>query len=723
MTLSRYAGLLSLCGVVGCGTTESEGVETLGSVEAPIASSQESQKLFASDGVSGDQFGTKVSTDGTTLVIGARFADYIGPDNGAAYVYTRTGSTWTFVQRLTSNTVASTAGEFFGASVAVEGNTIVIGAHKADKAPQQDCGAFYVFQNTNGVWAQVQKVWAPDNTAHDHLGWSISLENGTILVGAPEDDDKGTDSGSIYFYTLSGSTATYTGKLYGADTVAGDAFGKSLDRDGNTLIAGATGHDTPSPFGGAAYVFTLSGSTWTQEAKLSSPDITLADQFGFGVSASGNRVLVSAIGSDAKGSDSGAAYVFLRGANGAWTEEKKLTASDGAALDNLGRGLSLEGNVAVIGSVGKDTYGAYSGAAYLYSLGANGWTEDQKLFASDPAVGARFGFWVEGNGSGEFIIVADQADGAMTGTGAAYVHTVTTPFDCTSAPDGTACDDGDLCTAGESCQAGYCVAGSAVVCPAPTACQASNTCDATTGQCLAVAAADGTACTDGDSCTGPDTCQAGACVAGTGGDDDSDGLCNGVDNCPSTFNPSQLDLNGDGSGDACVTSCLIYQRGTSGTVIDAAVQVSLPSTNFGAVTSLLLGLNGALTRSALQADISAIPLGSTVVSATLALTTSTVAGAGTISVHRTSAAWAENTLNWNNLVFAANVDASTTVSGLGTASFDLTALAQQWLNGTYPNQGITLEEDSSGGAKFRSSEFVTVSARPKLTLCYLAPAQ
>lgn len=724
MRLARYVGLFGLMAVAGCGAADgSDGDEPVASEEAEIASSQQSQKLFASDGVTLDDFGSKISTDGTTLVIGARFADFTGADNGAAYVYTRTGSTWTFVQRLTSSTVASNMAESFGASVAVEGNTIVIGAHKADKTPNRDCGAFYIFQNTGGVWSQVQKVWAPDFSADDHFGWSISLEGGTILVASPEDDDKGVDGGSIYVYSLSGSTATYTGKLYGTDTVAGDAFGKSLDRDGNTLVVGAHGHDTPYLYGGAAYVFSLSGGVWTQSAKLTASDIAPGDQFGFGVSASGNRVLVSSIAADPKGSDSGAAYVFVRGANGAWTQEQKLTASDGAAGDNLGRGLSLEGNVAVIGSVGKTTYGAFSGEAYLYSLGATGWTEDQKLFASDPTTDARFGYWVEGNGNGEFIISADQAPGATTLTGAAYVHTVTAPFDCSSAPDGTACNDGNLCTTGETCQAGECVAGSAVVCPAPTSCQVSNACDATTGQCLAVAMANGTPCSDGNACTGPDTCQAGACVAGPGGDNDVDGLCNGADNCPNTFNPSQLDLNNDGSGDACVTSCLIYQRGTSGTVSDAAVQLTQPNTNFGTATSLYSGLNGALRRSVFQADISAVPLGSTVVSATLALTTSTVTSAGTVKVHRTSSTWAENTVNWANLVFASNVDASTSVSSVGTASFDLTALAQQWLNGTYPNQGITLEEDSSGGATFRSSEYVTVSARPKLTLCYLAPAQ
>lgn len=724
MGWTKHAWLWGLCGLTGCGASGgSESIEHVASEGAALASSQELQKLYAGDGVALDTFGSKIATDGTTLVIGARFADFTGVDNGAVYVYTRTGNTWTFVQRLTSSTVSSTAGESFGASVAVEGNTLIVGAHKADKTPHRDCGAFYIFQSTAGVWSQVQKVWAPDLAADDHFGWSTSLEGGMLLVSSPEDDDKGTDSGSVYVFTQSGSTFTYTGKVTGSDSLAGDAFGGSLDRDGNTLVVGARGHDTPLPYGGAAYVFSLNAGTWTQSAKLTSSDIAGGDQFGFGVSASGSRVLVSAIAADAMGTDSGAAYLFVRGANGAWTQEAKLTASDGGVNHNLGRGLSLEGNVAVLGSVGSAAYGAYSGEAYLYSLGPNGWTEDQQIFASDPTANARFGFWVEGNGSGEFILSADQAPGVVGLTGAAYVHVVTAPFDCSSAADGTACDDGSLCTTGETCQAGYCVAGSAVVCPAATACQVSNSCDATTGQCLAVAAADGTACSDGNTCTGPDTCQAGACVPGAGSDNDGDGLCNGVDNCPTTFNPSQVDLNGDGAGDACVTSCLTYQRGTSGTLIDSAVQLTQPNTNFGAAGSLYAGLNGSLRRSTLQADISAIPLGSTVVSATLALNTSTVTSGGTVKVHRTSAAWAENTVNWANLVFAANVEASTTVTSVGVASFDLTALAQQWLNGTYPNQGITLEEDSSGGATFRSSEFVTVSVRPKLTLCYVAPAQ
>jgi len=239
---------------------------------------------------------------------------------------------------------------------------------------------------------------------------------------------------------------------------------------------------------------------------------------------------------------------------------------------------------------------------------------------------------------------------------------------------------------------------------------------------VAVATADGSSCSDGNACTGPDTCQSGVCVSGPGGDPDADGLCNGSDNCPNTFNPSQVDLNADGAGDACVAACLVYQRGTSGTFIDSAVAAGQPNTNSGSVVSLHSGTNGTLRRSGLQADLSAIPLGSTVVSATLALSVASVNGTGTVNIHRILAPWTENTLTWNTLSFSPTIDASTPAAA-GTMSFDVASLVQQWLTGTYPNQGFVLEQDAGGSVVYRSSEFGTLAQRPKLTLCVLTPAQ
>lgn len=718
-----FVAMALACGGVACGAAEPEWEgEELGTDVAPLVTATQTGKLFASDGKAADQYGSSVATDGTTLVIGALFADAPVSDGGAAYVYTRSGASWTFVQKLVP--AGLLGGDSVGASVAVEGNTLVVGAHKSGiLGVGKELGAVYVYQNTSGVWSQTQKLEAPDKAVYDHHGWSVDLQGGMLLVASPEDDDKGTDSGSLYVYTQNGSTFSFTQKLTASDGAAVDGFSSSFERDGNTLVVGSRYHDVPLPNCGAAYVFTYANGLWTQAAKLTAPDAAHSDNFGAEVAVSGSRVLVTAIGDDDKGTDAGSAYLF-KNTSGSWAFEQKLLASDGAATDNLGRSCAIQGNVAMVGSPNDDDAGTDSGSVYVFGLSAAGWTQDQKLVASDGTPTARLGYAILIDGA-EAYVSATLATGQVASSGAEYQFSVSAPFDCSALADGSPCDDGNLCTTADTCQSGVCVSGAPVTCAAPGVCQSANACDPSTGQCLATPVADGTPCSDGVACSGPDTCQSGACVSGPGADTDADGLCDGADNCPTTWNPSQLDLNLDGAGDACVTACLTYQRGTSGTVIDASVDANLAAANYGAAQALYTGLvNGTLRRTAVRADVSAIPVGSTVQSATLTLQAAWAAGGlGTIRAHDITASWTETGITWANAAFSPTVWASATAAQSAPVSFNVATLAQGWLNGTTPNHGVMLEQDAGAGTTFRSSEWATVAQRPKLVLCFLAPAQ
>ena len=228
-------------------------------------------KLTATDGAAGDSFGASVSIDGDTMVVGAYEDDdpVKGYNSGSAYVFRRDtagdlASGWTQVAKLTATDGA--AGDSFGASVSIDGDTMVVGAYGDDDKGYNSSGSAYVFtRDTAGGlasgWTQVAKLTADDGAASDFFGWSVSIDGDTVVIGAYEDDDpvKGTNSGSAYVFTrdTAGNLAsnwTQFVKLTAGDGAAGDKFGESVSIDGNTMVIAALGDDA---YIGSAYVFSI----------------------------------------------------------------------------------------------------------------------------------------------------------------------------------------------------------------------------------------------------------------------------------------------------------------------------------------------------------------------------------------------------------------------------------------------------------------------------------
>ena len=318
-------------------------------------------KLTASDGAGSDQFGASVSlsSDGSTALVGAYNKSAY---TGAAYVFTRSGSTWTQHAKLTASDGAGS--DQFGRSVSLsaDGSTALVGA----QGKSSNTGAAYVFTRSGSTWTQQQKLTASDAATGDEFGVSVSLsvDGSMALVGA---NGKGGFTGAAYIFTRSGSTWTQQQKLTASDAAGGDIFGSavSLSVDGSTALVGAQSKSSNT---GAAYVFTRSGSTWTQQQKLTASDATTSDLFGSAVSLSvdGSTALVGAQG---KSSNTGAAYVFTRSGS-TWTQQQKITASDAAADDSFGYSVSLssDGSTALIGAFGEDPGAiADAGSAYFYA--------------------------------------------------------------------------------------------------------------------------------------------------------------------------------------------------------------------------------------------------------------------------------------------------------------------------------------------------------------------
>jgi len=377
----------------------------------------EKQKLLASDGAADDSFGWFVSLDEDTALIGAPFDDDNAYNSGSAYVFTRTGTTWTQQAKILASDGASF--DEFGYSVSLDGDTALIGAPDDDN--NGTLGSAYVFIRTGTTWTQQAKLLPSDGSNYDMFGCCVSLSGDSALIGAYLDDDNGVESGSAYVFTRTGTTWTQQAKLLASDGAANDCFGLFVSLDGDTALIGAIYGDGNEIDSGSAYVFTRTGTTWIQEAKLLASDGTINDFFGGSVSLSGDTALIGAMKDDDNGAGSGSAYAFTRTGT-TWTQEAKLLASDGSVEDYFGNLVSLDGDTALIGAFWDDDNGDYSGSAYVFTRTGTTWTQQQKLLASDGAAEDDFGNLISLDGD-TALIGAMWDDDNGNDSGSVYVFT------------------------------------------------------------------------------------------------------------------------------------------------------------------------------------------------------------------------------------------------------------------------------------------------------------
>jgi len=437
-------------------------------------------KLTASDGAAQDEFGKSVSTDGDTMVIGAWQDDWSQSDDGSAYVFTRDtpgdlASNWTQVAKLTA--YDHFYGDNFGRSVSIDGDTVVIGAHGDDDKGSASGSAYVFTRDTAGDlisgWTQVEpKLTADDGAAGDQFGISVSIDGDTMVIGANKDDHNGTDSGSAYVFTrdvagdLASGWTQIEPKLSADDAAAFDRFGISVSIDGDTVVIGAYLDDN---YKGSAYVFTrvTAGdltSGWTQVAKLTADNGGASDWFGESVAISGDTVVIGA-------NTVGSAYVFTRDTAGdlasGWTQvESKLTADDGSWGLYFGSSVSIDGDTVVIGAKGDDHKGSSSGrgSAYVFTL-------PSPCDASSPPANGAIGECTSSVASGSSCTPICDSSYALSGTRSCTDGTLTdtavcnlNPCDAAAAIANGALNDctstlahGSSCT--PDCNTGYTLSG------------------------------------------------------------------------------------------------------------------------------------------------------------------------------------------------------------------------------------------------------------------------
>ena len=385
-----------------------------------------------------DSFGQAVAISGDTVVVGAGLedssatgvngdqADNSASNSGAAYVFVRSGSTWTQQAYLKASNTDPDDG--FGRGVSISGDTIAVaapfessnatgvnGSQADNSAPF--AGAVYVFQRTGTVWAQQAYLKASSTDAFDNFGFSVGISGNTVAVGAPFEDSDATgvggdpsnnqseESGAVYVFTRSGETWSQQEYLKASNADPNDELGRATAISDDTVLVSAIREDSAATgvngdetdnsrfASGAAYVFVRNGTVWTQQAYLKASNAGEDDFFGESVALWGDSAVVgtssedsASIGvngdqaSNAAGA-SGAAYLFTRSGTD-WSQQAYLKASNTDFADFFGEAVAVSDQVVVAGARGEDSAAigvngdqaddssGHSGAAYLFDLEA-----------------------------------------------------------------------------------------------------------------------------------------------------------------------------------------------------------------------------------------------------------------------------------------------------------------------------------------------------------------
>jgi hypothetical protein len=456
--------------------------------------------LKASNTGAGDQFGYSARVSGDTVVLGAPYEsdnttgvngnqnDNSATNSGAAYVFLCDGTNW--IQQAYFKASNTGGSDLFGGSVAVSGNTVIVGAPFEDSNATgvngnqtnnsaTDSGSAYVFVRSGTNWNQQAYLKASNTGAGDSFGWSVAVSGDTVVVGAPFEDSNATsvngnqannsaaDSGAAYVFVHSGTNWSQQAYLKASNTGANDVFGSAVAISGDTVVVGtyaeashATGvngnqSDNSAANAGAAYVFVRSGTNWHQQAYLKASNTAANDRFGASVAVSGDTVVVGADGessnaagvngnqSDNSAANAGAAYVFVRNGTN-WIQQAYLKASNTGANDYFGFALAVSGDTVVVGAYLEDSNATgvngsqgnnaapASGAAYVFVRHGMNWSQQAYLKASNTGANDQFGSRVAI--SGDTVVVGahqessnatgvngDQSDNSAFASGAAYV--------------------------------------------------------------------------------------------------------------------------------------------------------------------------------------------------------------------------------------------------------------------------------------------------------------
>ena len=311
----------------------------------------ELHKLLAPDGSAGDGLSWSVSIHSGIVVLGANGDDDLGDSSGSANVFDASSGAFLFKLLAPDGAVQ----DFFGSSVATDGQYIVVGAPQDDSGGM-NAGSVYVFDAMTGTY--VRKLSAFDGASEDRFGSSVAIDQGMVVIGSPRDDDSGLSSGSAYVYDA--STGAFISKLTAGDAAGDDQFGTSVDISDGFVCVGSPNDGDNGAYSGSAYLFDASSGLELQ--KLIPSDPASEDSFGYSVAISGYDVVVSAAWNDDFAPASGSAYLFDRDSG---NQVFKMVASD-ASSANMGISIAIDQGLIVCGAPYDSEIDQFSGGAYVF---------------------------------------------------------------------------------------------------------------------------------------------------------------------------------------------------------------------------------------------------------------------------------------------------------------------------------------------------------------------
>jgi len=357
-------------------------------------------KLTASDGEPHDFFGTSVSINGDTAIIGAPYDDEgnIRTNSGSAYVFTRIDDTWVETQKLTPADGKSE--DQFGKIVSISGDTAIIGAIRLIIGTYKT--SVYVFTRIDDTWVETQKLTSSDEDPNDFFSLAAYISGDTAIIGAPYDDnEEGIKSGSAYVFTRIDDTWVETQKLTPADGETSENFGRSVSISDDIVLIGGYG---------CAYFFERTGDTWAETQKITASNLSVINNFGHSVSISGDTAVIE---------ECWTMYIFTR-INNTWVQHEKIIPLDLDTTNFIDVSISKSGDTAILGGDYDESFEEYSGFAYVFNRYNDRWVQQQKLTSSDLESGDWFGRSVSISGN-TALIGAPYDDDKGERSGSAYV--------------------------------------------------------------------------------------------------------------------------------------------------------------------------------------------------------------------------------------------------------------------------------------------------------------
>jgi FG-GAP repeat len=468
-------------GASGSTTTDCTPPPPLDSCQEPVITGPQEAYLKPAIVDPGADWGRSMALDGDTLVVGGQTYG-VDTSAGGAIVFRRDCNGWHQEALLTASN--GERNDLFGYSVAISGDTIVVGAPDEDGSAINPAandllgsGAAYVFTRCGADWVQQAYLKANDPDDTDHFGKSVAIDGDTIAVGAPEEDsdsdgvdsdatdDSGFQQGAVNVFTRQSDSWTQTAYLKASQSFRAAHFGSAVAVSGTTILVGASGdrsmstgvnssdvQDAQGFSAGATYVFVNSGGNWAQQAYLKASNTSPGQEFGLVLALDGDTAVIGAPGetsgvlgnpNDHSASQAGAAYVFAR-TEGVWTQQAYLKASNTERLDIFASDVDVEGDSIIVGARQESSAASGldgdqadnslvgAGAAYVFSRSGMTWTQTSYVKASQPGAGDVFGISVALSGqrwavaamfedSNSAGVNGDQANNLAPNSGAVYV--------------------------------------------------------------------------------------------------------------------------------------------------------------------------------------------------------------------------------------------------------------------------------------------------------------